>query len=125
MTWLVAIASVVVLGSSAAAQMTHDRSKTSCTVPGLACATKATPTFAPAGTLWRGGGAGRRGLVASSRDLGRSSPERVAVNTEPLDLDGGPDARPKIVVDKDGRVFVALARFRDRQFNGEVLYTRS
>jgi hypothetical protein len=123
--WLAA--ATVVLGAGGAdAQMTHDHSKKhACAEPGLACATKATPAFAPDGTLWVAWLAGKQVLVASSRDLGHSFTEPAAVNAEPLDLDWGPDARPKIVVDKDGRVFVAFARFRDRQFNGEVLYTRS
>jgi len=125
LTWLAAAATAVVLGSSAAAQMTHDHGNKACAVPGLGCATKATPTFAPDGTLWVAWLAGRQVLVASSHDLGGSFTEPVAVNSEPLDLDWGPDARPKIVVDKDGRVFVAFARFRDRQFNGEVFHTRS
>ena len=34
-------------------------------------------------------------------------------------------ARPKIAVDRDGRVFVAFAIFKDKAFNGQVLYTHS
>jgi len=110
----------------ATAQMSHDHGKAqACTPPMIACATKATPTFAADGTLWLAWAAGGHVLVASSADLGRSFTSPVAVNAEALDLDWGPDARPKIAVDKDGRVFVAFARFKDRQFNGEVLYSRS
>jgi hypothetical protein len=63
--------------------------------------------------------------VAHSSDLGRTFSTPVAVNAQPLDLDWGPDARPNIAVDGDGRVFVAFARFKDQKFNGQVLYTRS
>src|SRR5262249_21602626 len=59
-----------------------------------------------------------------SSDLGRTFSAPVSVNSEPLDLDWGPDSRPNIVVD-DGRVFVAFARFKDQKFNGQVLYSRS
>ena len=41
---------------------------------------------------------------------------------EPSDGSGG---RPKIAVDRDGRVFVAFAIFKDKAFNGQVFYTRS
>jgi hypothetical protein len=49
----------------------------------------------------------------------------VPVNKERLNLDWGPDARPKIVVDGQGRISVAFSIFRDKAFNGQVLYTRS
>jgi hypothetical protein len=86
----------------------------------LACATQVTPTFAPDGTLWLVWAANRVVSVAHSSDLGRTFSTPVAVNSEPLDPDWGPDSRPNIVVDKGGRVFVAFARFKDQKFNGEV-----
>src|SRR4029077_15282864 len=49
----------------------------------------------------------------------------AAVNPDPMDHDWGPDARPKIAVDEQGRVFVAFAIFRDKNFNGQVLLARS
>ena len=42
-----------------------------------------------------------------------------------LNLDWGPDARPKIVVDRNGGIALAFSIFRDKAFNGQVLYTRS
>jgi hypothetical protein len=37
----------------------------------------------------------------------------------------GPDARPKIVVDRSGNIAVAFSIFRDQAFNGQVFYSRS
>ena len=110
------------------ADMSHHHGAESdpkCADASLACATQVTPTFAPDGTLWLVWAANRVVSVAHSSDLGRTFSTPVAVNSEPLDLDWGPDSRPNIVVDKDGRVFVAFARFKDQKFNGEVFYSRS
>jgi len=113
------------LGASAQMSHNHGADQPSCTDPGLACATKVTPAFAPDGALWLAWAAGGLVSVARSSDLGRSFAPPVALNANPLDLDWGPDARPKIVVGRDGRISVAFARFRDQRFNGEVFYSRS
>ena len=42
-----------------------------------------------------------------------------------MQLDWGPDARPKIAVDNHSRIHVAFAIFKDKQFNGHVLVSRS
>jgi hypothetical protein len=111
---------------AAAAQMAHNHAaKPDCADPGLKCASKVTPTFAPDGALWLAWAAAGKVSVARSLDLGRTFTPPVAVNPEPLELDWGPDARPKIAVDRDGRVFVAFTIFKDKAFNGQVLYTRS
>jgi hypothetical protein len=110
----------------ASGQMSHDHGrKPECAEPTLKCASKVTPTFAPDGALWLAWAAGGRVSVARSLDLGHTFTPPVAINPEPLELDWGPDARPKIVVDRDGRVFVAFAIFKDKAFNGQVLYSRS
>ena len=44
---------------------------------------------------------------------------------EQLNLDWGPDARPKIVVDRKGGIALAFSIFRDKAFNGQVLDTQS
>ena len=49
----------------------------------------------------------------------------VQVTKEHLNLDWGPDARPKIVVDRKGDIALAFSTFRDKAFNGQVFYTRS
>jgi hypothetical protein len=125
--WL-ALAGVLLCTDAAIAEMAHHHGANAdqkCTDASLACAIQATPTFAPDGTLWLAWAANGIVSVAHSSDLGRTFSTPVAVNSEPLDLDWGPDARPKIAVDGDGRVFVVFARFKDQKFNGQVLYTRS
>jgi hypothetical protein len=110
----------------ASAQMSHNHaSKPECADPTLRCATKVTPTFAPDGALWLAWAAGGKVSVAQSLDLGRTFTPPVAVNQESLELDWGPDARPKIAIDRDGRAFVAFAIFKDKAFNGQVFYSRS
>jgi hypothetical protein len=113
--------------AAASAQMSHQHHapKPDCAEATLRCATKATPTFAPDGSLWLAFMAAGRVLVARSADLAQSFTTPVALNQEPLDLDWGPDARPKIAIDRDGRMFAAFARFKNKSFDGEVLYTHS
>src|SRR6516164_7567403 len=50
--------------------------------------------------------------------LGRTFAPAVAVHPEPLRLDSGPDERPKLAIDKSGRIAVAYAIFEDSAFNG-------
>jgi BNR/Asp-box repeat len=75
--------------------------------------------------LWLAWAAGGKVSVAQSLDLGRTFTPPVAVNQESLELDWGPDARPKIAIGRDGRAFVAFAIFKDKAFNGQVFYSRS
>jgi hypothetical protein len=113
---------------TALAQMAHHREaggSAKCADASLACATQATPTFAPDGTLWLAWATNGTVSVAHSRDAGRTFSTPVAVNPKSLDLDWGPDSRPSIAVDKDGRIFVAFARFRNSKFDGQVLLSRS
>src|SRR5262245_16016759 len=113
------------LGASAQMSHNHGAHQPSCTDPGLACATKVTPAFAPDGSLWVAWAAGGRVSVARSPDLGRSFVPAVAVNREPLRLDSGPDERPKLAIDRSGRIAVAYAIFKDSAFNGQVLHSHS
>jgi len=102
---------------AATAQMSHNHGgKQDCYEPTLKCATKVTPTFAPDGTLWLAWSAAGKVSVARSLDLGRTFTAPVAVNREPLDLDWGPDARPKIAVDRDDRVFRGLRNLQGQGF---------
>ena len=96
-----------------------------CPDAALACASVATPAFAPDGTLWLVWTGGGRVMVAHSPDLGRSFGPAAAVTPAATSLDTGPDSRPKIVVDGAGRVVVAYAIFKDKAFNGQVLVSRS
>ncbi|WGD56327.1 sialidase family protein [Bradyrhizobium sp. CB1650] len=121
------VAVIVALWPSAAfAQMKHQHgSETACEETALRCAAKATPAFGPDGTLWLAWMAGGEVSVARSVDGGHSFSEPVQVTKERLNLDWGPDARPKIVVDRNGGIVLAFSIFRDEAFNGQVLYTRS
>ncbi|MET4721283.1 hypothetical protein ABIF63_005389 [Bradyrhizobium japonicum] len=112
---------------AAHAQMSHHQhaSEAACEEPTLRCATKVTPAFGPDGTLWLVWMAGGQVSVASSPDAGRSFSAPTQVTTTRLNLDWGPDARPKIVVDRKGGIALAFSIFRDEAFNGQVLYTRS
>jgi hypothetical protein len=123
---LILILSIALWQGSALAQMNHQHaSEAACDEPVLRCASKVTPAFAPDGTLWLAWMAGGQVSVASSKDGGQHLSTPVAVTKEHLNLDWGPDARPKIVVDREGRISVAFSIFRDKAFNGEVLTSRS
>jgi hypothetical protein len=112
--------------TAAFAQMNHQHaSETACEDTALRCASKVTPAFGADGTLWLAWMAGGQISVASSKDAGRSFSTPVSVTKERLNLDWGPDARPKIVVDRNGGIALAFSIFRDKAFNGQVLTTRS
>lgn len=119
---LVALAA---LAMPARAQMHHDQKPPqTCAELTLSCAAVATPTFAPDGALWIVARTSDRVFVVKSTDRGRSFSEPVLVTPEPVMLDSGPDARPKIVIDRKGRVIVAFA-VRDKKFNGRAFVSRS
>ena len=123
---LLAIAVSAFAQGPALAQMrAPPASEAACEEPTLRCATKATPAFGPDGTLWLVWMAGGQVSIASSQDAGRHFSAPVQVTTKRLNLDWGPDARPKIVVDRSGVIALAFSTFRDEVFNGQVLYTRS
>jgi hypothetical protein len=123
---LLATILVAVLQGTASGQMSHQHaSEAACDETVLRCATKVTPAFGPDGTLWLAWMAGGQISVASSKDAGRSFSSPVQVTRQRLSLDWGPDARPKIVVDRKGGIALAFSIFRDEAFNGQVLYTHS
>ncbi|HKU08422.1 MAG TPA: sialidase family protein [Bradyrhizobium sp.] len=125
-TLLAAGAAFVLWQGGAGAQMHHQHgSETACDEPALRCASKVTPAFAPDGTLWLAWMAAGKISVASSRDAGKSFSTPVEATLERLNLDWGPDARPKIAIDRKGGIALAFSIFRDKAFNGQVLITRS
>jgi hypothetical protein len=122
---IVALASALVQGS-ASAQMSHSHvSETACETTELRCASKVTPAIGQDGTLWLAWMAGGQVSVASSKDGGHTLSSPVQVTQGTPDLDWGPDARPKIALDRKGGIAVAFSTFRDKAFNGEVFYGRS
>jgi hypothetical protein len=108
------------------AQMSHNHaSEAACEETALRCASKVTPAFGPDGRLWLAWMAGGHVLVASSGDAGQSFSSPVQVTKDKLNLDWGPDARPKIVLNREGRMTLAFSIFKDKVFNGQVLVSRS
>jgi hypothetical protein len=123
---LMLAAALALWQSFALAQMNHQHaSEAACEDAILRCATKVTPAFSQDGTLWLAWMAGGRVSVASSADGGHSFSAPVQVTRESLNLDWGPDARPKIALDRSGGIAIAFSIFRDKAFNGQVLTTRS
>jgi hypothetical protein len=111
---------------NARAQMSHNHvSESACETTELRCASKVTPAFGQDGTLWLAWMAGGQVSVASSKDAGRTFSAPVQVTQGQLNLDWGPDARPKIAIDRSGNIAVAFSIFKDKAFNGQVLYSRS
>ena len=124
--WMAPAAALMLWQSPVLAHDMHSHATESgCAEVALACATKVTPAFGPNGKLWIAMLAGGKVAVASSTDGGQNFSKPVAVTDRKLDMDWGPDARPKIVIDKKGNLIVAFSTFRDKAFNGEVFTTRS
>jgi hypothetical protein len=126
-TGLVATLTLALWHTAASAQMSHHQhaSEAACEDVVLRCASKVTPAFAADGRLWLAWMAGGKISVASSSDAGRSFSTPVQVTKEKLNLDWGPDARPQIVVEKNGGIALAFSLFRDKAFNGQVLAAKS
>jgi hypothetical protein len=126
----IALLWAIALSAQAIAQH-HDHAKmaapkrVACTEATLVCARKATPVFAPDGALWLLWATDDRVLLARSPDLGQSFGAPVKVHNDPLQLDWGPDARPQMVFDAQGRKHVVFNIFKDKAFNGEALYART
>ena len=85
----------------------------------------ATPAFGNDGSLWLVRGSGEGIVVVRSSDQGRTFSSPVAVNRTRIDIDWGPDARPRIVIAPDGEAVVTFAVFQDKRFNGRAYYARS
>ena len=117
---------------SAHAQMNHSSmmgnalsKPLACLGFGIECANAATPFFAPDGQLllaWTANGAVS---VAQSNDLGKSFSSPVKIAEHSKSLDAGSDARPQIVADKQGNVFLAYAFFKDANWNAQINTSRS
>lgn len=96
-----------------------------CAGTGPECANAATPLFAPDGKLLLAWTANGVVSVAQSTDLGKtlSSPVKIAEHGKSLDT--GSDARPQIVSDKQGNIFLAYAFFKDANWNAQINTARS
>lgn len=96
-----------------------------CTQPTLACATAATPAFDKDGRLWLVWTAASKVWVAHAAEPGGPLGPAVAVTPAPLRIDSGPDARPKIAVDANGRTAVAFAVVPEGGWNGQIFTSAS
>lgn len=116
------------------AQMDHS-SQTMMSVPskpnnvcqgsGLECANAATPFFANDGKLLLAWTAGGVVSVAQSMDGGKTFSPSVKIAEHGKSLDTGSDARPQIVSDSKGNVFLAYAFFKDANWNAQINTVRS
>ena len=120
------VVAILLVGDGiASAQMSHHHApKQACEEPTLKCASKVTPTFAP-DRFWLAWAAAGTVSVTRSVDLGRTFSSSTPLNADPLRARLGARMPPKIAVDAQGRVFVAFAVFKDKNFNGQVLLTHS
>lgn len=124
------------LGTNVYAQMQMDhsghrtsappaKSTNTCQGFGLECANAATPFFAADGKLllvWTANGVVS---VSQSADLGKSFAPAVKVAEHGKYLDAGSDARPQILADKQGNIFLAYAFFKDANWNAQINTARS
>jgi hypothetical protein len=121
---------VLSFGVHAQMQMDHSsmagsKSKNSCQGTGLECANAATPFFTTDGKLLVAWTANGVVSVAQSSDLGKSFSPPVKIAEHGKSLDVGSDARPQIVANKQGNVFLAYAFFKDANWNAQVNTARS
>ncbi len=75
--------------------------------------------------MWLARGTKDRVLVTHSSDGGKTFAEPVPVTPDPINIDWGPDARPRIAVDPAGHLIVTWAIFQDKRFNGRAFFSRS
>lgn len=96
------------------------KSSSSCNGSGLDCASAATPFIGSDGKLllaWTGGGVVS---FAKSDDLGKTFSPAVKIAEHGKLLDSGSDARPQIVSDSNGNIFLAYAFFKDSNWNAQI-----
>jgi hypothetical protein len=120
-TSILALALALTQGNAWAQMSHHHASEAACETTELRCASKVTPTFNQDGTLWLAWMAGGQVSVASSKDGGRTLSSPVQITQGTLNLDWGPDARPKIALDRKGEIAVAFWSFIVNALKGAVL----
>ena len=118
---------------SAQAQMDHSSMMASatpskpaaCVGSGLECANAATPFFTQDGKLLLAWTANGVVSVAQSANLGKTFSSVVKIAEHGKSLDTGSDARPQIVADQNGNVFLAYSFFKDSNWNAQINTARS
>ncbi len=126
----VLIMGVLSFGVHAQMQMDHSsmagsKPKNMCQSIGLECANAATPFFTVDGGLLLSWTANGVVSVAKSADLGKSFLPPVKIAEHGKSLDAGADARPQLVADGQGNVFLAYAFFKDANWNAQINTARS
>jgi len=119
--------------NSAFAQMDHSAhmSKMSmgkspaCEGSSLDCANAATPFLKADGKLLLAWTSGGKVSVAQSVDMGKTFSLPTVVAEHGKSLDAGGDARPQIVSDAKGNVFLAYTFFKDSKWNAQINTARS
>ena len=101
------------------------KSVSTCQGSGLDCANAATPFFTADGKLLLAWTASGVVSVAKSSDLGKSFAPAIIIAEHGKALDTGSDARPQMVSDSKGNVFLAYAFFKDSQWNAQINSVRS
>ena len=84
-----------------------------------------TASFDVNGRLWLAWLHGQHIYVNYSDDMGKSFSSPVKVNPEPEKIHHNGEARPKIVVDRLGRIFVAYTQKLPKRFTGNIRFSRS
>jgi len=97
----------------------------SCIGSGLDCANVATPFLDRDGKLFLAWTAGGIVSFAESKDLGKTFGSTVKIAEHGKSLDTGSDARPQIVSDFNGNIFLAYAFFKDANWNAQINTARS
>jgi len=120
------------LSFAAQAQMQMDHSSmasakpsNTCQGAGLDCANAATPFFTEDGKLLLAWTANGVVSVAQSSDVGKTFSPAIKIAEHGKSLDAGADARPQIVADQKGNVFLAYAFFKDANWNAQINTARS
>jgi hypothetical protein len=123
---------VLGLFGHAGAQLDHSshasalvKASSICHGDGLQCANAATPFFTADGKLLLTWSANGVVSVAQSTDLAKSFSAPVKIAEHGKSLDAGSDARPQIVSDSKGNVFLAYAFFKDGNWNAQINTARS
>ena len=124
---------VVLVLNSAFAQMDHSAHMSmmgigkppACEGSGLDCANAATPFLMADGKLLLAWTSGGKVSVAQSVDMGKTFSLPTVVAEHGKSLDAGGDARPQIVSDAKGNIFLAYAFFKDSKWNAQINTARS
>jgi hypothetical protein len=111
--------------SSHSAMSAPSKGANVCQGVGLECSNAATPFITKDGQLLLAWTAGGVVSVSQSADGGKTFSPAVKIAEHGKALDTGSDARPQIVSDSKGNVFLAYAFFKDANWNAQINTARS